>query len=659
VTAAMILMIGALTPAALAARLELVPARTEMVVGGTSTVTLQLVDGRAEGIPEVPVGVGLHLSYLGQGRAEVRSGSGRTPVVQYRFALGATAPGAWSVGPVTLDLPGGSLIAPAITVTVHPGDAEPPPEGPEISAVVDDASLFLGQTVVYRLQVSDERRVLELRWNEPTWDGLVPEPHTSGEQTERVEGTRHLREIAVPLVATGQGRRTISPAALTLGVAAPAEAALPAGFSGLETLHRVAEPVPVEISPLPAGTPEASSRLVGRFTIAAEPDRADLTAGDALTLDVRITGDGTLAGLRLPTPEVEGLRFYDTPLAISTRVTADGFAAEGHLQRTIVPERVGALQIPAVALTAFDPTIERFSTITAGPWTITVRPGAVGGALERFSTAPDTPALSPPPPLTEGATAGGAAHRTGLLALKRGDFVAAERHLREALTRSGPTASVYLALGNALEGRGASGAAMAAWRRGLVLSPRDAGQAGNLRHVAAALEVPAPPPTDRTLHRAGAVAALLLSLIAGLRRRNRLALAGLLGALALGAALWTTPTATVISNGLPVLSRPGPEGRLLFVVPAGTQVELIQSERDEQLIRLPDTLSGRSLGGWALQDRTRRSQAREGWVPSAGLSPDEPGATFPRVPGDDPVGLDRAPSDTATGGDGPQKQGSR
>ena len=70
----------------------------------------------------------------------------------------------------------------------------------------------------------------------------------------------------------------------------------------------------------------------------------------------------------------------------------------------------------------------------------------------------------------------------GILALRSEDAVSAEQSFRSALEQGGVDPAVYHGLGNALYRQGQTGAAVAAWQRGLELRPEDPDLSYNLSH---------------------------------------------------------------------------------------------------------------------------------------------------------------------------------
>lgn len=228
-------------------------------------------------------------------------------------------------------------------------------------------------------------------------------------------------------------------------------------------------------------------------------------------------------------------------------------------------------------------------------------------------------------------------------AAQQGDQVVAAQQLVAALDAGGRHAAVYHALGNALYREGQMGPAIAAWRRGLVLAPRDGDIAANLdrarRQTLDRLDVPLPSygpffwqaslstresALGASIALCASLLALLLarlgrvwppatSLVARLEPARGLAFASAGLGLLLAASTWmadrTAPGAVVIAPSVSARSALGPDGVELFVLHEGAELRVAERGPDAALVVLPDE--------------------RKGWVPSSALLDTDPAAPWP------------------------------
>ena len=123
-----------------------------------------------------------------------------------------------------------------------------------------------------------------------------------------------------------------------------------------------------------------------------------------------------------------------------------------------------------------------------------------------------------------GAT-GEAPFQRGLSAIRAGDTASALSGFEQALADGGRHPAVYHGLGNVLYRLGHHGEAVAAWRRGLALDPRNGDIAANLDHVRATFQDRITPPPQ---HRAAFFWQSFLSPLES----------ALLGAMGMGMGMW-------------------------------------------------------------------------------------------------------------------------
>lgn len=246
------------------------------------------------------------------------------------------------------------------------------------------------------------------------------------------------------------------------------------------------------------------------------------------------------------------------------------------------------------------------------------------------------------------ALAGGQdAYERGVAAAREGD-ASSVAAFAEALEQGAVDPAVYHGLGNGLYRQERLGLAIAAWQRGLQLSPADADLRANLelarKRSQDRLDLPSPqagpffwqvalaPATQALLAGASAALGLGLLLLQGLARRRRglsplrpradaLGLLALSLVLAAGVAVQAgrLPPATVVVPEVMVKSGLGAEGVELFALHEGAVVRAVERYQPAEgqggaavLIELPD--------------------ARKGWVPASAVDLADPSAPFPDLP---------------------------
>ncbi len=141
--------------------------------------------------------------------------------------------------------------------------------------------------------------------------------------------------------------------------------------------------IPLNVQPLPElGKPTNFSGAVGNFSIAAQVDRKKLKVRNALTLSLKITGQGHLRNLTPPNiSSIRNLR-VEPPTQVK-----DATKENYQLNYVVIPLKSGILQIPAIEFSYFNPSIETYQTTYTQPIQITVMPTS-SAALDPESSFP-------------------------------------------------------------------------------------------------------------------------------------------------------------------------------------------------------------------------------------------------------------------------------
>jgi hypothetical protein len=384
-----------------AAEITVNVASKELVVGQTVEMSISVIDGSPQGLPELPASPGLMVRYIGQAQQRVVSNFKSTRIVQFNYQLSAVQPGSWHLGPVDMIIDGQRQGA--APVTIHVGEAPVAQGRAPVVATLSDARPFLGEVVVYRLQYKRNRPVVGVEWTRPIFDGFIEEKIAEAGQREYqiVEDGEQfsIQTIEIPLVAASVGPYTVPPAVVTARYRAQRKQPRrrQRGLDGLfgdspffgraETQNHTSTPLHLEIRALPeVGRPADFAGLVGRFTLSTEASTKTLRLGESVTLTSRLEGDGTLSGFRLPpAPSDAGFRAYDDTPEIVAKLQDGVFRSVAVIKRAVVPEAVGTLVVPGLQIPVFDPETEQYITLQTPPLQIVITPGEEGaGTVTSF-----------------------------------------------------------------------------------------------------------------------------------------------------------------------------------------------------------------------------------------------------------------------------------
>jgi len=383
------------TPAR-AAQLRLVVPTDTMAVGQTVFAELQVINGEPADLPEIPTSGGLRAQVTGTSQSMTAVNFQTTRTLTYNLAVTALRKGTWTLGPVSAIVDGERLLADPVSFTVTPRSAAEQARA-SVTASLSDEAPFVGEVEVYHFAYRRSISTYSDELSPLVFDGFmqVSDAEEGRASYELVEDGQRVRvdEIDFPLEALHPGSHTLAPAVLTARVA-DARQQQPDRRGGLfgrarstrlETFSTDA--IGVDVRPLPAaGRPADFSGLVGRFTLRARASERTLPLGESVTLEVRLVGDGRLSGVKLPPLSGDGFQVYDDNPDYAAGVIDGRYQARATFRRAIVPAQVGAVTIPPVELTAFDPDAERYVTLRTEPITLNVTAGEEGaGEVTSFS----------------------------------------------------------------------------------------------------------------------------------------------------------------------------------------------------------------------------------------------------------------------------------
>src|SRR5690606_2900661 len=161
------------------------------------------------------------------------------------------------------------------------------------------------------------------------------------------------------------------------------------GFLFAPESHELAtDSLRLVVLPLPeAGQPASFTGAVGRYSIKARIEPAEVPAGEAAALVVDVAGEGNIKGLPPPSlPELEGVRVF--PPTEETEVQQDDARVRGVKRFTwvLIPEKPGRLQLPPVEYGYFDPEIRAYDVARSSLPALAVRPAAGAGTAYSYSS---------------------------------------------------------------------------------------------------------------------------------------------------------------------------------------------------------------------------------------------------------------------------------
>jgi len=137
------------------------------------------------------------------------------------------------------------------------------------------------------------------------------------------------------------------------------------------------KPVKVNVIPLPAGKPADFSGAVGKFQMEANIDKDKVKTNDAITLKIKITGNGNLKlidPLKVEFPS--DFEVYDPKISENIKNGATGSSGHKSFDYLIIPRHAGTYKIPSFIFTYFDTDSKKYQTHQSKEFTINVEKGS-------------------------------------------------------------------------------------------------------------------------------------------------------------------------------------------------------------------------------------------------------------------------------------------
>ncbi|ACU03698.1 hypothetical protein Phep_1484 [Pedobacter heparinus DSM 2366] len=217
-------------------------------------------------------------------------------------------------------------------------------------------------------------------------------------ETETYQGSRYnvavLKEII--LFPERSGKLTLDPLAMTFLVrqqVSSGDSNDPFDMffgSYKDVKYKIkSSPVTINVKPLPeTGKPEGFEGAVGNFSIAAIVDKQELKANEALNYTLKITGSGNLKLLKAPTVNFPAdLEKYDPKLTDRLTESLNGVSGTREYAYLLIPRHEGNYTIEPLKFSYFNPSTQKYVTLSTGSFDLKVAKGAPGSNVTAYSSA--------------------------------------------------------------------------------------------------------------------------------------------------------------------------------------------------------------------------------------------------------------------------------
>jgi hypothetical protein len=135
----------------------------------------------------------------------------------------------------------------------------------------------------------------------------------------------------------------------------------------------------INVKPLPsAGRPDNYNGAVGTFQFDVTTNRTTLDAGEALELNIKVSGNGNIKLFDLPSVKLpNSLEMYEPERKENVRTGISGMTGDISESYTVIPQFKGNYPIRPISFSYFDPKTERYTTISSKEIVLKVENGPV------------------------------------------------------------------------------------------------------------------------------------------------------------------------------------------------------------------------------------------------------------------------------------------
>lgn len=141
---------------------------------------------------------------------------------------------------------------------------------------------------------------------------------------------------------------------------------------------RITTPVQtVNVQPLPPGAPASFTGAVGSYSLSVTADRDSVNAHDAVSVFVRINGQGNVNMVEAPklTFPVD-FEVYDTRITDQSKSGGNTISGAKQFEYPVIPRSAGVFTVDPVVFSYWDVAKKSYVTLTSKPLTIKVGRGA-------------------------------------------------------------------------------------------------------------------------------------------------------------------------------------------------------------------------------------------------------------------------------------------
>lgn len=288
-----------------------------------------------------------------------------------------------------------------------------PKEAFSIQVAVDKTTVYEGEQVTVNWYIYSRGNIIALdRLKFPDlkgfWKEIIEEVPALNFVPEEVNGVQYRKALLAShaLFPIKAGNSYIDEFKIKATVQLPTSPFGAFGFGQPYTYTRASDKVKLTVKPLPAeGKPADFAGAVGDFEVFAQVDGDSYPVNQPFSLRVRFEGSGNAKMIELPALNLpSNIELYNTKA--ESKFFKNGKSYK-EFEVLLIPREEGALTIPALSFSMFDPKKEKYVTRKTNPIQVKITPNNGGNQLAadrmsqngkpaaKASTGPSLPEIIP------------------------------------------------------------------------------------------------------------------------------------------------------------------------------------------------------------------------------------------------------------------------
>ncbi len=137
------------------------------------------------------------------------------------------------------------------------------------------------------------------------------------------------------------------------------------------------KPTTIHVLPLPEGKPADFNGAVGKFKMTAAVDKTGVKANEAVTLNIKISGNGNLKLIKpLKVDFPPDIDVYDPKITLNSKASNEGVIGNINFEYLFIPRYAGNYRIAPITFSYFDTSTKTYKTITSKEFEIKVEKGS-------------------------------------------------------------------------------------------------------------------------------------------------------------------------------------------------------------------------------------------------------------------------------------------